>query len=354
MTTPPEADFLSRSHAILRAYLASRGDATLPSPGALEAAYAALPRPTDADYLSPRGAEAAHQHILSALVPALTGQNLSGRYFGFVTGSALPVAEAADNIVSALDQNVQVHLPGQSVATAVEDAALVMLLALLDLGPARAWAARTFTTGATASNVLGLAAGREAVVGAPAAAAPDRPAVAELGLLEACRRAGVRRVQVLTSMAHSSLFKAASIVGLGRAAVKELPLSEDEPWRLDIDAVERELAASADGVVSIIVVSGGEVNTGGFATACRAEMERLRALADLHGAHIHVDGGTIALAHIVEKMHDESDIFGVPQLSVSLREPSPRLLNLPISMTVLMGSSWPTALPLTGTSFSTW
>src|SRR3569833_3328633 len=156
MTTPPETDFQSRSHAIQQAYLANQKDATHPSPGALEAAYAALPRPTDADYLSPRGAEAAHQHILSALVPALTGQNLSGRYFGFVTGSALPVAEAADNIVSALDQNVQVHLPGQSVATAVEDAALVMLLALLNQEPARTKTTQTNTTNTTTSNVLGL------------------------------------------------------------------------------------------------------------------------------------------------------------------------------------------------------
>lgn len=56
-------------------------------------------------------------HIVEAIVPALNGQNLSGRYYGFVTASVLPVAEAADNIVSALDQNLHAHLSAQKVST---------------------------------------------------------------------------------------------------------------------------------------------------------------------------------------------------------------------------------------------
>ncbi len=74
----------------------------------------------------------------------------------------------------------------------------------------------------------------------------------------------MKEIQILTSMGHSSLSKAASVVGLGRQSVKELPAGEDEPWKLDLDAVEREL--SREGVASIIVISAGEVNTGRFAT----------------------------------------------------------------------------------------
>ena len=271
--------------------LAARGDATLPAQEAIRQAAGSLPQPRDADFLAPRGVEATLDHLLGTIVPALTGQNLSGRYYGFVTGSSLPVAEAADNIVSALDQNVQVHLPGESVATAVEDAALKMLVALLDLGSPDVWPGRTFTTGATASNILGLAVGCEAVVARRLRRGGQTEpgvSVGELGLLAACQEAGIRRIQVLTSMGHSSLSKAAGVVGLGRAAVKELPLGEDEPWRLDLDAVEREL--STDGVASIIAVGAGEVNTGRFAVT-RTEMSRLRSLADAHAAYIHVDGG---------------------------------------------------------------
>jgi glutamate/tyrosine decarboxylase-like PLP-dependent enzyme len=118
--------------------------------------------------------------------------------------------------------------------------------------------------------------------------------VAEAGLLAACIAGGVREVQVLTSMGHSSLSKAASVVGLGRGSVKELGVSAAEPWRLDLDAVERELQREADGVVSIIVVSAGEVNTGRFATNV-LDMPKLRSLADRHGAWIHVDGGMHSL-----------------------------------------------------------
>ncbi|KXH62476.1 pyridoxal-dependent decarboxylase, partial [Colletotrichum salicis] len=293
--------------ARLRAALPDGPDAPpLPSPASLAAASASLPRrpshaaaaaaegeesATNADYLAPLGIEATLTHILTDIVPALNGQARSGRYYGFVTGGSLPVAEAADAVVSALDQNVQVHLPGQTVATEVESVTLGMLADVLGLedggredggredgGREDVWKGRTFTTGATASNVLGLACGREHVV------AKRGGNVGEEGLLGACVSAGVRGVQVLTSMGHSSLSKAASVVGIGRASVKELPLSADEPWRLDLEAVERALEkGERDGAVSIIAVSAGEVNTafGIFARALKAKPEfaKIREMA---------------------------------------------------------------------------
>ncbi|KAI1481170.1 PLP-dependent transferase [Daldinia eschscholtzii] len=287
--------FLSTSYARIRAVAGvppGTSARTLPSPSTLSQARSALPSDPATALLSGRGPEATLSHLTSDIAPALAGHNRSGRYYGFVTGSTLPVAEAADNLVSALDNSLQVHLPGQSVATEVEDAALRLLLNVLDLDSGdenSRWEGRTFTTGATASNVLGLACGREAVVTArlPPGSA-NEGGVGELGLLGACAAAGVKEIQVLTSMGHSSLSKAASVVGLGRRAVKELRYSEAEPWRLDLDAVEREL--QREGVASIIAVSAGEVNTGRFATTGFGDMRRLRDLADKHKAWIHVDG----------------------------------------------------------------
>lgn len=298
---PAGGDFLRAAYSRLRdAVDGWDGDCTLPTPRALEAAALALPRPGSPSYLAGMGAEAAIKHLHGELLPALTGQNLSGRYYGFVTGSTLPVAEAADNMVTAMDQNVQVHLPAQTVCTDVEDTALAMLASLLRLDP-KAWPGRTFSTGATASNILGLACGREAVVARRLAAAgpPDAgrdwspDAVGQLGLLRACAKAGISHIQVLTCAGHSSLSKAASIVGLGRDSVKELPLSAEEPYRLDIAAVERE--AAREGVATIISVSAGDVNTGRFAVVGRQDMEQLRAIADRYNAWIHVDGGKICL-----------------------------------------------------------
>ncbi|KAI1100960.1 PLP-dependent transferase [Jackrogersella minutella] len=282
--------FLTSSYARIRAAAGvppGTNAPTLPSAAALLAARAALPSPDEPSALRGRGPSATMAHLTGEIAAGLAGHNRSGRYFGFVTGSALPVAEAADNLAAAFDSSLQVHLPAQSVATEVEDVALRLLLRVLDLGGGDgSWAGRTFTTGATASNVLGLACAREAVVGARL----PEGGVGELGLLGACAAAGVREIQVLTSMGHSSLAKAASIVGLGRCAVKELPCSEDEPWRLDLEAVERELKRGSEGVASIVAVSAGEVNTGRFATTGRADMERLRGLADKYKAWIHVDG----------------------------------------------------------------
>lgn len=262
---------------------------TLPTLSSLKTAESSLPDPNSLSYLQGQPGPSVASHITNDIVPALTGQARSSRYYGFVTGGVLPIAEWADNVASRTDQNVQVHLPQQTVATAVEDSALEMLMRLLRLDvDGLAWKGRTFTTGATGSNVLGLACGREVIVGRRL---DGDEGVGELGLLAACMKAGVGEIQVLTSAGHSSLSKAASIVGIGRRFVKELGLSEDEPWRLDIDRLEGEL--KKDGTVSIIAISAGDVNTGGYALEGIEEWKRVRELADKYGAWIHVDGGKL-------------------------------------------------------------
>ncbi|OAA71537.1 tyrosine decarboxylase [Cordyceps fumosorosea ARSEF 2679] len=296
---------------------------TLPSAAALRAAEASLPSPSSPTYLAGAPAAAVATHIARDVVPALTGQNASPRYFGFVTGGALPLAQWADNVVTALDQNVQVHLPSQTVATAVEDAALEMLARALRLGGE--WEGRTVTTGATASNVLGLACGREHVLGGGS--------VGELGVLEAARRKGVVEVQVLTSMGHSSLGKAASVVGLGRAAVREMGREgeEEEPWRLDLAKVEAAMEGRK-GTATIVAVSAGEVNAGRYALHGVEEWRRLRELADKYGAWIHVDGAFGVFARALE----QTDEFKLLQertegihLADSITIDGHKLLNVP-------------------------
>ncbi|KAK2593997.1 hypothetical protein QQS21_008309 [Conoideocrella luteorostrata] len=302
---------------------------TLPSPEALQAAESSLPDPTSPTYLQGLSDLDTANHIIKDIVPALTGQARSSRYYGFVTGGVLPVAEWADNIVSRTDQNVQVHLPSQTVATAVEDSALEMLMRLLRLDVnGLTWQGRTFTTGATGSNILGLACGREVVVGKMLGC--EKEGIGELGVLGACMKAGISEIQVLTSAGHSSLSKAASVVGLGRQSVKDLRRSEDQPWRLDIDAVEREL--KRPGTVSIIAISAGDVNTGGYALEGRSEWERVRELADRHGAWIHVDGAMGVFARALgdepsyRVLHQKID--GV-ELADSITLDGHKLLNVP-------------------------
>jgi glutamate/tyrosine decarboxylase-like PLP-dependent enzyme len=293
--------FLSQSYGKLReAFLGRDPDRTIPSPEALVSGSRSLPSGADHDWAAGRGAEKTIDHILTDIVPALNNQVGNSRYYGLVTGGLLPVAEAADNIVTALDQNVQIKLPGDSLAFAVENAALAMIVSLLQLGTLNDWPGRTFSTGATGSNILGLMCGRDALI---ARRLPNGSpnTITQVGIVAACAAAGVQRIQVLTSMGHFSTYKAASIVGLGHASVVELPLSTEEPWRLDIDAVEHELARP--GTACIIAVSAGEVNTGRFATEAK-DMVRLRALADQYKAWIHIDGG-MSISNIITEHRAE-------------------------------------------------
>lgn len=275
---------VASSYAKLRTIVESAPNNALPSPAALTKAISSLPTSLPQAGL---GEKATENHLFTDITPGLNGSKTSSNYYGFVTGGVFPIAEIADNVVTAFDNNAAVHLPDQGVSTFVEDRALSMLVELLELG--EGWGGKTFTTGATSANILGLACGREAIISRRLG---GDASVGELGLLAACAKAGVKEIQVLTSLGHSSLYKAASVVGLGRASVKDvLVLGGNEPWKLDIDALEKELQQSKDGVVSIVAISAGEINTGKFATNGLSDMKRIRDLCDEYGAWLHVDGG---------------------------------------------------------------
>ena len=158
--------------------------------------------------------------------------------------------------------------------------------------------------GATASNILGLACGREYTVNEAVRRKRQRASrptgldieesnvetVGEHGLLTACQVAGINNVQILTTMPHSSLRKAASVVGLGRSCVREVSLSS-QSIAFDLDRLEEELKNPAS--ASIVVISCAEVNTGLFATGSYDDVRKLRSLCDQYGAWLHVDAGMV-------------------------------------------------------------
>jgi len=278
---------VSASYSRIRSLVDAASNSALPSPSKIQDGVAKLPTSLP---LTGLGDEATEAHLLADITPGFNGPKTSANYYGFVTGGVLPIAEVADNIVTAFDQNVQVHLPDQSISTIVEDRALSMLVELLHFGDG--WEGKTFTTGCTAANILGLACGREAVI-QKRLKDGDAESVGELGILAACTKAGVKEIQVLTSMGHSSLYKAASVVGIGRASVKDIPHSKDEPWKLNLEALESLLKHADQGIASIVALSGGEVNTGRFATDGLSTMKHIRELCDKYQAWLHVDGGTL-------------------------------------------------------------
>jgi glutamate/tyrosine decarboxylase-like PLP-dependent enzyme len=297
----------------------------LPSADSLARARASLPTTlpaTGADL------EAVQQHILDDIVPAFNGGSISANYYGFVTGGVTPAALFADNVVSAYDQNVQVHIPNHSIVTDVEFSALGLLADLLCLDRS-VWHNGTFTTGATGSNILGLACGREYVLREAAERKGVQvTSVGEFGLFEVLHALGLSGVQVLSTLPHSSLVKAAGVLGIGRTNVHNV-CRADNPLHFDLEQLEKELARTDK--VSIVAVSAGEVNTGRFSTT-KEHLSQIRQLCDKYGAWLHADGAFGVFARVLK---DEPEFATVKQgsegleLVDSIAGDGHKLLNVP-------------------------
>ncbi|GAB7361403.1 hypothetical protein MBLNU230_g1456t1 [Neophaeotheca triangularis] len=297
----------------------------LPSPSTLSTARRKLLPTLPQTGLGPT---ATATHLRTDILPALNRSSQSPNYYGFVTGGCTPAAALADNLVTATDQNVQVHLPEETLSTEVEDRALRMVCEIMGLAPGE-WGHRTFTTGATASNVVGLACGREFVVAEAAARKGRMGSVADKGIFGAMRAAGLEEVVVLTTVPHSSLRKAASLVGLGRSCVIDVGKAGARHL-FDFEALEEQLVGDAR--ACIVAVSAAEVNTGFFATQDYDDMARLRELCDRYGAWLHIDAAFGLLARLLPsgQGYDEQ-IRGVAglELADSITGDAHKLLNVP-------------------------
>lgn len=299
---------------------------TLPVQQAIQQARSALPTDLPQGGL---GFEKVEKHLLDEIVPGLNGSSLNPRYYGFVTGGVTKSALVGDVLASFYDQNVQVHLPEQTVATNVETAALDLLKDLFHLDR-ETWTSGTFTTGATASNIIGLACGREHVLRLAAEKAGSRAtSVGKHGLLEVLNGAGISSFKVLSTRPHSSLTKGASVVGIGRANVKSIH-QETDTMAFDMDRLVQEV--SAQGAASIVAISCGEINTGHFATSSFAELRKIREICDEYGVWMHVDGAFGLFGRLLE---DGEEFDAVRrgceglELADSITGDAHKLLNVP-------------------------
>ncbi|HZE38251.1 MAG TPA: pyridoxal-dependent decarboxylase [Stackebrandtia sp.] len=210
------------------------------------------------------GAEGALERFGSDWEPGLSG-SAGPRYLGFVTGGATPAAVMGDWLTGVLDQNAAGD--GRSVADALELQTVTWLGELFGLGCAHSG---SFVTGATMSNAVGLAIGREWV------GERQRISVAEHGV------AAVGPITVLSGTPHSSIYKALSLLGIGRASLRTLPTL---PGREAVDPAALDAALSdLDGRPAIVVSNAGTVNT--------VDFDDLNAVIELRNRHDfwwHVD-----------------------------------------------------------------
>jgi glutamate/tyrosine decarboxylase-like PLP-dependent enzyme len=191
----------------------------------------------------------------------------SPRYFGFVIGGVLPVAQAADWLTVAWDQNAGGYSCGPSIAL-VEELAGEWSRELLGLPEGSSFG---FTPGCQMAHVTALMAARRAVL--------ERRGwdVDEHGL------AGAPAIRlVVPDDRHVTIDRAARVLGFGLGSLRTVPC--DEQGRVIPDELERELAREA-GVPTIVTAQAGNVNTGAF-----EDFAAICELAGEHGAWVHVDG----------------------------------------------------------------
>jgi glutamate/tyrosine decarboxylase-like PLP-dependent enzyme len=189
-----------------------------------------------------------------------------GRYFGFVTGGALPASVAADWLAAAWDQNSFSYVSSPAAAV-VEEVAGRWVKELLGL-PAGSSVA--FVTGCQMAHVTALAAARHEIL---RRVGWDQPT---LGL------AGAPAIRVVTgARRHVTVDRAVRLLGIGTSAIEAVAV--DPQGRMQLDALEAALAAGEG--PAIVVAQAGEVNTGAV-----DPLAGIVEAAQHHRAWVHVDG----------------------------------------------------------------
>jgi len=184
------------------------------------------------------------------------------RYFGFVTGGALPIAQAAAWLTTAWDQNAALSVMSPT-ASVLNRVALRWVTELLGLPEG---AGGGFVTGATMANATCLAAARDAVLAGHGWDAAGQ------GLV------GAPPVTVVAgAQAHTTVRKALGLVGLGRDRALLLPA--DGQGRIE----PRGLPALTG--PALVCLQAGNVNTG-----ASDPFGPLIDWAHENGAWVHVDG----------------------------------------------------------------
>jgi glutamate/tyrosine decarboxylase-like PLP-dependent enzyme len=191
----------------------------------------------------------------------------TGRFFGYVAGSGEPVGAIGDFLASVLNQN----------ATSWRSAPAAVTIERVVVG----WLAEAvgcdgfaglLCGGGSMANLMALAIARENML--PANEDGARPGVV-----------------YASEQAHMSIPKAMALLGLGRSALRLVPVDED--FRLRTDALAAAIASDrASGKTPLaIVASAGTVATGAI-----DPLPAIARIARAEGLWLHVDGAFGVLA----------------------------------------------------------
>ncbi|HEY7770770.1 pyridoxal phosphate-dependent decarboxylase family protein [Longimicrobium sp.] len=217
------------------------------------------------------GCQAVYDQFRERILPYPSG-NLHPRFWGWVHGTGTPLAMMSEMLAAAMNP----HMAGFNQAPALVEHQVVRWLAQLMGFPVDAGG--VLVAGGTMANLLGLAVARQARAGWD---------VREDGV-----QGGPQLRVYGSSETHGWARKAVELMGLGRRALRSVPV--DDLDRIDLDALAAAVAGDrAAGHHPICVIgTAGSVNTGAS--------DDLAALADFcrdEGLWFHVDGAFGAWAY---------------------------------------------------------
>jgi glutamate/tyrosine decarboxylase-like PLP-dependent enzyme len=271
-----EEDALCRALAIARQYIASRGTRPVwpaTTRDELRVALGALP----SDPLDPSDVIDALARAVEPGLVTTTGP----RYFGFVTGGALPATVAAEWLTTTWDQPAGLYVLSPA-ASVIEEVAGGWLLDILGLP---ATASVGFVTGCHMANFTAIAAARHELL---------RRAGWDV---EADGLQGAPRLRVVVGgEVHVSVIGALRMLGLGSRHV--VRAAADDQGRMRPEALDAALRAGEG--PAIVCAQAGNVNTGAF-----DPLDAISDVAARHHAWLHVDGafGLWASASAALKPH---------------------------------------------------
>ncbi|UCD38017.1 MAG: aminotransferase class V-fold PLP-dependent enzyme [Fidelibacterota bacterium] len=224
----------------------------------------------------PVAVEEVYQDFREFILPYPFG-NTHPRFWGWVAGTGTPIGMLAEMLTAGMNTN---NVGFEQIAFHVERQVIEWFKELLGF-PASA--SGLLLSGSSMGNLIGLTVAR------------NTQATTDL------RRTGLQGepaplIFYASAETHSSVFKAIEFLGIGSAAVRVIPVTEQ--YRVDVDAlrqaiqVDRTAGRTPGGVIG----NAGTVNTGAI--------DPLEQLADLcrdEGLWLHVDGAFGALAALAHE-----------------------------------------------------
>ncbi len=193
--------------------------------------------------------------------PATVAQT-GRRYFGFVCGGILPSALSSKWLTDTWDQNPAMYVLSP-VTSKIEEVTEKWLKDLLRL-PEETVAG--YVSGSSTATIIGLTTGRNFLL-----KNLEYDAIKN-GLINA------PEIKVVWGEgAHSTVYKALSIIGLGNDRLIKVPT--DEQGRIRANKMP-ELDNK-----TLVILQAGNVNSGAF-----DDFEEICSIANLAGSYVHVDG----------------------------------------------------------------